>query len=196
MKQFGFFLGTLLAVTTLASAQSAQEVPATPMAEVGLNYSLFHANSAQDTRSITSNGGSGYFVYNLNHVVGVVADLGGYHNGSVHGPLESDTTFTYLFGPRFNLRRSRFNPYVQFLFGGARLSATTNLNGTMASSDHNAFATAAGGGIDIAVTHHIAIKPIQVEYVMTQLPNFTTDRNSFQNNVRYSAGVVFKFGQK
>jgi len=195
MKRFGLFLGTLVTVAAIANAQ---EAPPTPVAEVGLNYSLFHANSSQDARQITSNGGSGTFIYNVNHTLGLVADFGGYHNGSAHGPFESDTTFSYLFGPRFNWRHSRMNPYVQFLFGGARVSAETNLaeTGTIVTSDHNGFATAAGGGLDFNLTHHIVLKPIQIEYVMTQVPSFVTDRNSFQNNVRYSAGVVFTFGEK
>jgi len=74
--------------------------------------------------------------------------------------------------------------------------ATTNLDGTVASSAQQGFASAAAGGIDIAVSRHFAIKPIQVEYVMTQVPSFATNRNSFQNNVRYSAGRGVKFGEK
>lgn len=192
MKSFRVLLGVLFIAATCISAQET-----TPQVEVGLNYSLFHSNLHEDASQVTSNGGSGYFVYNINRTLGAVADFGAYHNGSVHGRLDSDTTFTYLFGPRFNLRHwSRITPYVQALFGGARVSATTNFGTTRASSDQNGFASAAGGGVDIAVTHHIAIKPIQVEYVMSQVPSFTTNRNSFQNSLRYSAGVVVQFGEK
>jgi hypothetical protein len=58
---------------------------------------------------------------------------------------------------------------------------------------------AAGGGLDINWTKHISIKPIQVEYVMTQfdsarLGGSTTGFGDHQNDVRYSAGVVFRFG--
>jgi opacity protein-like surface antigen len=194
MKTFSMSVGVLFMASVLTHAQ---EPPPTPRLEVGLNYSLLHANLNADASQITSNGGSGYFAYNVSRVLGLVADFGGYGNGSVHGPLDSDSTFTYLFGPRFNWRHwSRVTPYVQALFGGARISATTNLNGTMASSDQNGFATAAGGGVDIAITHHIAIKPIQIEYVMSQVPSFATNRNSYQNSLRYSAGVALRFGEK
>src|SRR5258708_18119380 len=90
----------------------AQEVT-TPVAEVGVNYSFIRHNSAQGQREFTENGGSAYFEYNLNKVVGVVGYLGGYYNGT-----NSYNSFSYLFGPRFNMPRSRFTPYVQFLFGG------------------------------------------------------------------------------
>jgi opacity protein-like surface antigen len=182
----------------VASAASAQEQPATPIVEVGLDYSLLHSTSTPGGSQITSNGGSGYLVYNLNRVVGLVADFGAYHNGSVHGSFNSDTTLTYLFGPRFSWRRwSRVTPYTQFLFGGARISAAFASPGsTEADSDQNSFALAGGAGIDIALTHHIAIKPIQVEYVMTQASDFAGNRGNVQNGLRYSAGVVFRFGEK
>jgi hypothetical protein len=64
------------------------------------------------------------------------------------------------------------------------------------SADHNGFATAAGGGLDVAITPHLAIKPIQVEYLTSQVASFTTNRNSFQNDLRYSAGVVLRFGER
>jgi hypothetical protein len=110
--------------------------------------------------------------YNLNRVVCLVADFGGYSNGRTLAG-GSSSTFTYLFGPRFNWRKSRLVPYAQFLFGGA----DRRFNGSPASTTQNGFATAAGGGVDIAVTKHTAVKPIQLEYV-TARPS----SNSFQNN--------------
>ena len=45
------------------------------------------------------------------------------------------------------------------------------------------------------LTDHIALKPIQVEYIMTQI-DAANGFGSHQNDVRYSAGVVFRFGQQ
>jgi opacity protein-like surface antigen len=192
MKYSALF-GTFLALAGLACAQEVS----TPAAEVGFNYSLLHATPAPGGSQITSNGGSAYFAYNLNQVVGLVADFGAYHNGSTHGTFNSDTTFTYLFGPRFNLRRwSRVTPYTQFLFGGARISAGFANGGSTFSPDQNGFAFSAGGGVDIAVTRHIAIKPIQLEYLMTQASDFAGSTGNVQNGLRYSAGVVFRIGEK
>jgi hypothetical protein len=52
---------------------------------------------------------------------------------------------------------------------------------------------AAGGGLDYTLTKHIALKPIQVEYVITQIDS-TKGFGSHQNDVRYSGGAVFRFG--
>jgi hypothetical protein len=181
----------LLGICLVSSVALAQEGTPTPKEEVGFNYSYVHLTTAQSTNG-NQNGGSGYVEYNLNTVVGLVADFGGYafRNNVVGG--NTGTTFTYLFGPRFNWRKSRVVPYAQFLFGGA----DAGLSGVSGSTTRNGFATAAGGGIDIAVTSHIALKPIQVEYVTAQLPDLASNRSSFQNNLRYSGGLVFRFGAK
>ena len=184
MKRWNLAVGIVLAS---AAALSAQEV-VTPKYEAGVNYSWLHVNSAQGLgdRQRTGNGGSGYFEYNLNPVVGLVADLGGYANTRIN-----DRLLTYMFGPRFNWRHSRFTPYAQFLFGGAYV--WNDLDTT--SVTQNAFAMASGGGLDYRWTDRISIKPIQVEYVMTQISS-TKGFGSHQNDVRYSGGVTFRFGQK
>jgi|HubBroStandDraft_6_1064221.scaffolds.fasta_scaffold303207_1 opacity protein-like surface antigen len=191
--KYSLLVGAFVMIAGLACAQET----ATPVVELGLDYSLLHATPAAGGSQITSNGGSSFFVYNLNRTVGLVADFGAYHNGSVHGSFDSDTTFTYLFGPRFTWRRwSRVTPYTQFLFGGARISASFANQGTVANTDENGFALAAGGGVDIAISRHIAFKPIQLEYVMTQASDFAGSQSKVQNDLRYSAGIVFRFGEK
>jgi hypothetical protein len=103
------------------------------------------------------------------------------------------------------MRMGRVVPYVQFLFGGVHEWGLTSavspagpfLNSVPpVTSSPNGFATAAGVGLDINISHRVAVKPFQVEYFMTQLPNAVETPNIVQNNLRYSAGVVFKFGEK
>jgi hypothetical protein len=160
----------------------AQEVY-TLQYEVGMNYSWLHVNSANYDYQRTGNGGSGYFEYNLDKVFGLVADFGGYANTRTG---INDKAFSYLFGPRFNFRHySRLTPYAQFLFSGAYAWSGPNSN----STTQNAFATAAGGGLDYTWYKRIAIKPIQLEYVMTQfdsasLGGSTKGFGNHQNDVR------------
>jgi hypothetical protein len=71
-----------------------------------------------------------------------------------------------------------------------------SLNGPSGSVSRNGFTTAAGGGIDVVVSKHFTLKPLQVEYVTAQLPDAVSNRNSFQNNLQYSGGIVFRFGEK
>jgi len=185
------------AIVTSGIAAYAQEAT-TPLIETGFDYSFTRVNPGGNLTSYTANGGSGFVEYNLNHVVGLVADLGADYVGAVNGFPVDNTTFTYLFGPRFNWRMSRLTLYAQTLVGGARFSnaydpaSPTPVLGT----SENSFAAAIGGGVDYRLTDHIAIKPIQLEYLMTQLPSTFTNVNQVQNNLRYSAGLVFRIGSK
>ena len=190
MKSYKLVFGVFFAFGAIMSAQEVS----TPQLEVGLNYSWLHVNSSNFDYQRTGNGGSGYVEYNLNHILGLVGDFGGYANTRTG---INDKALTYLFGPRFNWRHSRLTPYAQFLFGGAFAWSGPTGN----STTQNAFATAAGGGLDYNLNRRISIKPIQVEYVMTQfdsarLGGSTRGFGGHQNDVRYSAGIVFKFGEK
>ena len=169
----------------MGSTAFAQDEASTPKYEIGVNYSWLYVNSSANDNQRTGNGGSGYFEYNLNRSWGLVADVGGYAN-----TRKDDRLMTYLFGPRYNFRFSRWTPYAQALFGGAHL-----WNGPAYGHNENGFAAAFGGGVDYRLTNHIALKPIQVEYVLTRLDNPNTF-GGHQNDIRYSAGVVFRLGSK
>jgi opacity protein-like surface antigen len=194
MKTNAILLGTLLVFGVSASAQETT----TPVAEVGLSYSYTRVNPGGTLSAANANGGYGYVEYNFNKVVGLVGELGANHVGNAGGVQLGNTTFEYLFGPRFNWRMSRFTPYVQTLVGGQRFSNGLDISSStprLASAQNN-FAAAIGGGVDINLTKHIAVKPIQVEYLMAQVSTGAGNLNFVQNNLRYSAGVVFRFGSK
>jgi len=169
----------------LGVTASAQDETSTPKYEIGLLYSGIHVNSSQNDSSRTGNGGAGYFEYNLTRSWGVVGDLAGYANTG-----KGNRLFTYMFGPRYNFRHSRFTPYAQTLFGAAHL-----WGGQDYSRTQDGFAMAVGGGVDYRLTNRIAIKPAQVEYVLTRI-NSTTGFGGHQNDIRYSAGVVLRLGSK
>ena len=195
MKTNSILLGTLLFAGMVASAQ---ESPETPKAEVGLNYSYTRIHPGGTGSGYNANGGFADVAYNFNKNLGFVADLGGSYSGTQNRLALNNTNFEYLFGPRFNWRVSRFNPYVQALFGGERFS--NGLNPAAADprlgTSQNNFATAFGGGLNVTVSNHLAVRPFQVEYLTTQFSPGSASLNYTQNNLRYSAGVVLRFGSK
>src|SRR5258706_886062 len=107
-KQATWAFASILAVFLAFGATAAAQETSTPKFEVGMNYSWLHVNSANFDRQRTGNGGSGYFEYNLNSIVGLVADFGGYANTRTG---INDKLLTYMFGPRFNWRHAKWNPY-------------------------------------------------------------------------------------
>ncbi len=182
---------------------AAQEIP---KAEVYLGYSFLRVNSAISVPAFTANGGLGSFQYNLNKNFAVVGEFGGHHNGNINGVQLDSTMFTYLFGPRISVHKSgRISPFFHGLFGGMHYTRSIAVNPTVnpltnrIKNSQDAFAMAFGGGIDFKLNRRIAFRPIQLDYLMTRfqplfisgLGDINRDRN--QNNLRYSAGIAFRF---
>src|SRR5713101_2452860 len=105
-------------------AVNAQETAPATQVEVRFNYGFTRVNPGGTAADFTQNGGSGSVEYNINKIVGLVADLGAYHSGDINNFQIDNTAFTYLFGPRFNWRMSRVTLYTQTLVGGARITAS------------------------------------------------------------------------
>jgi hypothetical protein len=175
-----------------AAAADAQQAPAlTPQFEVSGTYSYIRANAANSGGGYNLNGGSASFAYNFSDRVALVADGGIYRFGGLPAGLDS-TMYTYLFGPRFSFRKlSRVTPFAQVLLGGGRLNAGS----AGISAGENGFSMAMGGGLDLPLRRRFSIRLIQAEYLLTRFDRVTGE-SATQNDVRISAGLVFRFGSK
>ena len=172
-----------------APARGQQASGLTPQFEVSGGYSYVRANA--EGGSFNLHGGSGSFSYNFTDHLGVVADVGAYRFTGLPSTLDS-TMYTYLFGPRYTFRKlSRVTPFAQVLLGGGRLNA----NSSTESVGENGFAMAVGGGVDLPLRRRFSIRLIQAEYLLTRFDRVTGEASA-QNNIRISAGVVFRFGSK
>jgi outer membrane protein OmpA-like peptidoglycan-associated protein len=176
---------------------------------MGYSYLRAMPTLAVGNRLMWLNGGSTSIAFNLNRYLGLVGDFGGFNETrllleggnppSALGPyqaVEDGTVFTYLVGPRLSYRKNdRITPFAQVLFGGIRASEETLCPSCTPSLPvENSFAMTAGGGLDIRVHHHLAIRIIQAEYLMTRFENLTTATTATQNDMRLSSGIVFRFG--
>ena len=186
----------------------------TPKAELFVGYSYLQAvpKLADGNRLVWMNGGSASLAYNFNRHLGIVADVGDYTNSEIRFQGASGATYTvndadggvisYLFGPRLSFRHDRVTPFVQALFGGAHASeirlsqqslSDCGLNCTLLPIQ-NTFAWTGGGGLDVRVHRHFAIRIIQAEYLMTRFQDYSTGKTASQNDMRLSAGLVFRIG--
>ncbi len=197
--------------TTATAPYSEGRNFGTPKAELFLGYSYLQAvpKLADGNRLVWLNGGSTSIAFNFNRYLGVVGDFGGFGdtqlrlNGSASPGVVQDSSgsvYTYLFGPRLSYRgHERITPFAQVLFGGIHASQVTLSSGCTAAGctplpSENKFAMTAGGGLDIKVRQHFAIRIIQAEYLMTRFDNVTTGAAATQNDMRLSSGIVFRFG--
>src|SRR5580704_11179201 len=153
----------------------------------GYDYVRFNINSnvsgQPPSQTFNGNGGGGQFIYNVNNWLGVLGDVGGVWatNSTTAG-----AAIPYLFGPRANFGHGMITPFAQVLLGGVATSS-----GIVNSGWQSHFAMTAGGGLDVKVSQHFSIRPVQAEYFLTKIPDGLNNR---QNNFRFSGGVVFRFG--
>jgi opacity protein-like surface antigen len=213
-------VGYAEAPAALASAQSAALAPSSgrtyrsyPRAELFLGYSYLRSVPFQPmltpgNRMVRLNGGSASIAFNLNRTFGLVGDFGGFDDtklqiaGTGANPARaadaSGTAYTFMAGPRLSFRYSRVTPFVQALFGGVHASEVTlsNCTGNLCTPlpSENAFAMTAGGGIDLKIHRHVAIRIVQAEYLMTRFADLSTGNRDTQNDIRLSSGLVFGFG--
>ena len=189
-----------------ASSSSSLRGPDTPGGEVFFGYSYVRMSTeTRLTPSATVNehfqfipGGSASLTGNINNWFGLTGEFGTYSLndvGRVDGRL-----WTFLGGPRFAFSHKRWTPFIQTLVGGARLSSSFPTGfvsdapffNTKGPNFHqNSFAATAGFGVDWQANRHLGIRLGQIDYLFTR---FTDNRDNRQNNLRASAGLVFRFG--
>jgi opacity protein-like surface antigen len=209
----------LLVVLSFGIASPAQD---TQRFEAFGGYSFSHNTFPIFTKSNFNGWNSSSTVF-VNRWLGLTADFSGAY-GSQRVPVFctpngcydekfSLSSYTYLFGPHFVYRRSRYAPFTESLFGIhnphlARGPLEPQLcqpivgcteTGSTSTSYHK-FAMALGGGLDIALSHGISIRPVEVDYLLLKEPAFRFENGNEvgytanNNTFRYSAGVTFRFG--
>jgi len=145
----------------------------TPIGDFAINYSYFRVGGYGGANL---HGGSVSGAGNLNSWLGIAGDYGVYHfQPSFSGGVN---LHTFTLGPRISLRGNHMIPFGQVLVGGFHGLGT------------NGFAMSAGGGLDIKVSHLVAIRMVQVEYMLLRA------QGDNLNCARVSAGVVFRFGER
>ena len=158
------------------------------------------------------NGWEGQGTVNFTRNLGVTADV----SGASLSPFSfsalgvSAGTYqhlnNYLFGPTVTANLGRSSVFAHALFGQARsgLGAGVSLPiiGGISTdlTSANAFAMAFGGGVDIGLSRHLAIRAVQVDYLRTQFnatdaltTGLSSSLGNRQNSFRFSTGVVFRF---
>jgi hypothetical protein len=192
----GLALGMFLGVAPVA-AQSPTAANATPKVEVSFGYDYVRARTVPAAGCcFNMNGGSASVAASVNKWLSVVGDFGGYYTGNVMNSGDTLSVFSYTFGPRISIRRSeRFTPFMQGLFGGGHAGGTlytrTFQQGSAPPTARNSFAMVLGGGLDVNVNRHFAVRAFQADWFFSEFPNGFTNH---QHNLRVTGGVVFRFG--
>lgn len=206
----GVLMSVIVCLPSLIAAQIGGARPAG--SEIGTRATIFGGYSYLRNASNGFNGWEGQGTFNFNRNLGVTADVSGASltpfGFSVLGA--SAGTYqrlnSYLFGPTVTANLGRTSVFAHALFGEARsnlgagvaLPIVGGISTGIASA--HAFAMAFGGGIDIGLTRHLAIRALQVDYLRTQFnatdaltTGLSNSLGNRQNSLRYSTGIVFRF---
>ena len=183
-------------------------------------YSLLHSSNDLGSTSIGGTnfnlGGSlggweAQGTYNFTRHFGVTADFSGNSKqlagfsalGFSAGTQEH--MYDMLFGPTVTGYFGKSSVFGHALFGVALSSLNAGVSAPIVGGfsapldSSNAFAMAFGGGLDIGLSRHFAIRAAQVDFIRTNfntlssLTGLTTGTSTNQNNFRYSGGVIWRF---
>jgi outer membrane immunogenic protein len=180
----------------LAALPLSGQVPLRPASEparleVTLGYSGLRSDAVPGACGcFWMQGGKAEFRAAFSRHISLVGEIAGTHANSINTAHEEISLVSYLFGPRVSWRVHRFTPFAQGLVGGVHGFDAIFPSSNNSASVPDAFAVAIGGGLNIGLSRHLAVRPFQADYLMTELPN--TDANR-QNSLRLGAGIVFRF---
>jgi outer membrane protein OmpA-like peptidoglycan-associated protein len=155
-------------------------------------YSYVNFMPGDPFQNFNVHGVMGGGAYNVNKYVGLAGEVSGgrFKREDTSGVNPDGAFFTYLGGPRLNLRRyDWFVPFGEFLVGAAH--AGPEITGTTAQ---NALALAAGGGVDVVLTRNVAWRFAQIDYLMTSFTGTSVGGSARQNNLRLGTGLVVRLG--
>jgi hypothetical protein len=198
----------LLFVLLLGFTAWAQDTPKVEI-PVGFSFVNVHPNLAPIT-SFNIFGGGGQFDVNFGDLFGIKADFMGYTQGSGlrdqlrdklgYAGQVNGNVFTYMFGPQIKKHSGVFQPFGEALFGAAHTNAYATIltaEGKLlqGSGNNNGFAMALGLGLDLQVAKHLALRPVEVDYLLTRFSaNHVANYTANQNNFRYVGGLNFLLG--
>ena len=154
-----------------------------PRYEIAAMYDYVNFAPGSPFANFDGHGGSGSLTYNASRWIGLTGEVGTYD-------LARGSMISYLFGPRLNLRKfDYFVPFGEFLAGSVR--GNGQITG---AAEQNAFALAAGGGVDMVLAKNVAWRVAQLDYFMTTLSGPAVGATARQNSFRAATGLVLRFG--
>jgi outer membrane immunogenic protein len=188
-----------LLVSSSALADQGRSTPlaeqGSPTVSLGLGYDSVLANAGPgQCGCFFLSGGHADLRLGFTGRWSAVADLGGGTASTVNGNPNGLSLVTVTGGPRLALRhpadsRGKVVPYVEALAGFGH-AFNTFVPIAQPKGSANGLALVAGGGLDLRVSRVVAIRPVEVDYLLTRIPN---GNGNYQNNLRFSAGVLFQF---
>src|ERR1700723_896288 len=189
-----------MVVLLIASAAVAQNAPGAPI-DLAVTYDALHTNHIT-SQNFWMQGGAIELGAQFYRGLGIVARVEGDHAGTGTTTGEPLSLVTTVFGPRYTMetRSHRYAIFGEGLVGisngfhsqFSEGSGPVGSGNAGTTSSSNVLAVDVGGGLDVRLNHHFAVRAFRASYLRTQFPNTTTN---LQNSLSLSAGLVVRFGR-
>lgn len=180
-----------LAVPGMQGQATTPKNTSQPEVDLALTYANQYSNLVRGG-NFWLQGGTAELSAGLYRGFGVVANVSGTRIENINGSGRDLTMITTAFGPRYTWET---NSRKIAVFGETLIGESHGANSAFPTirgfqTDSNSFALLLGGGIDLRLSRHFAVRPFQAEWLRTQFPNGTTN---VQNNLRLESGIVLRF---
>ena len=196
-------LATIALLFTFATPAAAQDGPA-PKVELYGGYSFFHPGAdvhgqlpggllpVSSRLEANPRGIGGSVTFNFNRWLGITFD-GSDHWGSgektIFKTIDDTGLANFSVGPKITFRSHRFSPFLEGLVGAHRLMPE-------AFHDVTKLGFMFGGGLDVNLSRHVALRLIRADYVYSNYrygdPAVTPETQI--RGVRLQVGLNFMFG--
>jgi outer membrane immunogenic protein len=194
MRSIAIFIGFILGGALIAAGQ---ETPFSfaQQGDVALTYDWVRTNAEPgECGCFGLNGGGISGSAEFRPRWSVVAEINAEHTGSAPVADSSLTLSSYQGGVRYRTPQPwmkgshALQPFAQILLGVAHSSG-----GVAGAADGSTmFAFRAGGGVDLPLNSHFAVRVVQADYYLTVAKNGVNDR---QNNLLLAAGIVYHWSR-
>jgi hypothetical protein len=150
--------------------------------------------------------------FNLSSWFGITADISGHYGTLVTAKITSASfqginfvdfslpkqrNYDFLFGPVFSYRKPRYKPFAHALLGDehinfGRVQLPSNLGTFPAPPSSNYFVFSLGGGVDVTLSRRFQLRVGEFDF---QRVTSSSSNNDYQNNFRFSVGLVALLGR-
>jgi hypothetical protein len=188
----------LLTVSLRAQTVATGSTPGHQEVDLAVTYTAQHSNLVSNP-TFWQQGGSVELSAQAYRGFGIAANIAGTNVGSAADSGVGLSMVTATFGPRYTWykptgagRKRSLAIFGQGLIGEAHGFNSYFPTAAGSLTDYNSFALQVGGGVDIGLSRHFAVRAFQADWLRTQFPNST---NNIQNTFRVGAGIVLRFPQ-
>jgi hypothetical protein len=184
-----------LLMTTAVKAQASAASSGHREVDLAVTYTAQHSNLVSNP-TFWQQGGGVELSAQAYRGWGAAANITGTHVGSAANSGVGLGMVTATFGPRYTwykptaiAGKRSLAIFGQGLIGESHGFDSYFPSNAGAMTDYNSFALQVGGGVDLGLSRHLAVRAIQADWLRTQFPNSTTN---VQNSFRLAAGIVLR----